>query len=222
MIGKVEVVSGIFYGQMQVNPQLGRLIGPADDATPGSGAVAVISDSFWRREFGGARDVLGKASRVNLATVTIVGVNPRGFRGTVDAGSSAPEIFMPLSIERALVPVPDAENPFLKPDIASVEVMARAKPDISAATANPHSMQLNAAFRAAATINKGDTVPRLTLEDGSRGITTFIRTQTGPLYILLGLAVLALLRVAPLASCVSLKRLPPLLGCGTSPWMNCE
>jgi hypothetical protein len=59
VIGKVEVVSGNFYEQMQVKPQLGRLIEPADDATLGSGAVAVISSSFWRRAFGGARDVLG-------------------------------------------------------------------------------------------------------------------------------------------------------------------
>jgi len=104
VIGKVEVVSGNFYDQMQVKPQLGRLIGPPDDATLGSGAVAVISSSFWHREFGGARDVLGKAIRVNLATVTIVGVNPPGFRGPVDADSSAPEVFMPLSMVRALVP----------------------------------------------------------------------------------------------------------------------
>ena len=105
-IGKVQVVSGNFYDQMEVKPQLGRPIEPADDAALGSGPVAVISDSLWHREFGGARDVLGKIIRVNLATVTIVGVNPPRFRGPVDADSSAPEVFMPLSMVRALVPVP--------------------------------------------------------------------------------------------------------------------
>jgi predicted permease len=193
-IGKVEVVSGNFYDQMQVKPQLGRLIGSSDDAALGSGAVAVISNSFWHREFGGARDVLGKSIRVNLATVTIVGVNPSGFRGPVDADASAPEVFMPLSMVRALVPVPDAKNPFLKPDVASVEVMARVKPGISTATAQAAlDKAFDTALRATATINKGDTIPRLTLEDGSRGITTFLRTQMRPLYILLGLAGLVLL-----------------------------
>ena len=194
VIGKVEVVTGNFYEQMQVKPPLGRPIEPADDAALGSGAVAVISNNFWRREFGGARDVLGKSIRVNLATVTIVGVNPPGFRGPVDADASAPEVFMPLSMVRALVPVPDAENPFLKPDVASVEVMARAKPGISTATAQAAlEAAFNAVFRATATVNKGDTVPRLTLEDGSRGITTFTRTRMRPLYILLALAGLVLL-----------------------------
>lgn len=193
-IGKVEVVSGNFYDQMQVKSQLGRLIGSSDDAALGSGAVAVISNRFWHREFGGARDVLGKSIRVNLATVTIVGVNPSGFRGPVDADTSAPEVFMPLSMVRALVPVPDAKNPFLKPDVASVEVMARVKPGISTATAQAAlDTAFDTALRATATIKKGDTIPRLTLEDGSRGITTFLRTQMRPLYILLGLAGLVLL-----------------------------
>lgn len=193
-VGKVEVVSGNFYEQMQVKPQLGRPIEPADDAAFGSGAVAVISNGFWHREFGGAHDVLGKPIRVNLVTVTIIGVNPPGFRGTVDADSSAPEVFIPISMIRALLPVPDDDNPFLKGDVASVEVMARAKPDISADTAQAAlDAAFEAAFRATATVNKGDTVPRLSLEDGSRGIVSFIRGQLRPLYVLLGLAGLVLL-----------------------------
>jgi len=72
--------------------------------------------------------------------------------------------------------------------------MARAKPDISMATAQAAlDTAFNAAFRATAKVNKGDTVPRLTIEDGSRGITTFIRTQLQPLYVLLGLSGLVLL-----------------------------
>ena len=34
-----------------VQPQLGRLLTPADDA-PGAERVVVLSDRMWRREFG--------------------------------------------------------------------------------------------------------------------------------------------------------------------------
>jgi hypothetical protein len=42
----VQLVSGNFYQQMQVQPVLGRAILPADDGAPGTGAVVVISDGF--------------------------------------------------------------------------------------------------------------------------------------------------------------------------------
>jgi ABC-type antimicrobial peptide transport system permease subunit len=42
-------------------------------------------------------------------------------------------------------------------------------------------------------VNKGETVPRLSLEDGSRGITSGMRNLLQPLYVLLGLAALVLL-----------------------------
>jgi hypothetical protein len=42
----VQLVSGNFYQQMQVQPVLGRAIPPADDGAPGTGAVVVISDGF--------------------------------------------------------------------------------------------------------------------------------------------------------------------------------
>jgi hypothetical protein len=109
--GKAELVSGNFYTQMQVKPQMGRPIEPADDGAPATGAVAVISDSFWHREFGGTQNVIGKTIRVNLTPVAIVGVNPPSFRGPVDADTSAPEVFLPLSMLFALAPGPILKDP---------------------------------------------------------------------------------------------------------------
>ena len=50
----VEMVSGNAYAALGVKPQLGRAIEPGDDAVPGAGSAAVISDGLWEREF--ARD----------------------------------------------------------------------------------------------------------------------------------------------------------------------
>lgn len=196
-VGKAELVSGNFYEQVQVKPQIGRPIEPADDGAPGTGAVAVISDSFWHREFGGEHDVIGKTMRVNLAPVTIIGVNPPGFRGPIDADTSAPEIFLPLSMAYPLTPVYAGSSTLhflMDPNNFSVEVMARVRPGISPSVAEAAlDASFNAAFRGTAIVNKGETVPRLSLEDGSRGITSGVRNLLYPLYLLLGLAGLVLL-----------------------------
>jgi predicted permease len=191
-IGKAEFVSGNFYTQMQVKPQLGRPIEPADDGTPGAGAIAVISDSFWHRDFGGAQDVIGKTIRVNLTLVTIIGVNPPNFSGPVAADTSAPEIFLPLSMLSTVFP--DPTGVLMDPNTLLLQVMARSKPGISTAVAQSAlDASFNAAFRGTAIVNKGETVPRLSLDDGSRGITSGTRNLLRPLYIVLGLAGLVLL-----------------------------
>jgi predicted permease len=193
-VGKAELVSGNFYQQMQVEPQRGRPIGLSDDGGPGLGTVAIISDSFWHREFGGAPDVVGKTIRVNLTPLTIIGVNPPGFIGTVAADTSAPEIFLPLSMMYTLIPIHDGQHPLLDPNNFSVQVMARVRPDISTSTAEAAlDSSFNAAFRGTAIVNKGETVPSLSLEDGSRGITSGLRNLLKPLYVLVGLAALVLL-----------------------------
>jgi predicted permease len=193
-VGKAELVSGNFYTQMKVKPQVGRPIEPADDGAPGAGTAAVISDSFWHREFGGAHDVVGKTIRVNLTPVTIIGVNPPLFSGPVAADTSAPEIFLPLSMMFSLIPVSAGQHPLIDPNNFSVQVMARVKPGISTSAAQAElDSSFNAAFRGTAIVNKGETVPKLSLEDGSRGITSGIRNLLQPLYVLLGLAGLVLL-----------------------------
>ena len=55
-----ELVSGNFYQQLGVRPALGRAIQPSDDAAPGSGPLAVISDGLWARLFGRSPSVIGK------------------------------------------------------------------------------------------------------------------------------------------------------------------
>ena len=48
---QADLVSGNFYEQMGVRPQLGRPIEPSDDEKPGASPVAVISDGYWTRRF---------------------------------------------------------------------------------------------------------------------------------------------------------------------------
>jgi predicted permease len=71
-------VSDRFFEELGEQPQIGRLLLPQDQK-PGQNQVAVVSDAFWRKGFGGAADVLGKSLVLNQKSYLIVGVAPRGF-----------------------------------------------------------------------------------------------------------------------------------------------
>jgi len=76
------LVAGDCFATFQVQPLLGRSIGPEEAPFQGKGsAVAVLGYGYWQRMFGGAPDVVGKTIRIETAIATIVGVLPRHFTG---------------------------------------------------------------------------------------------------------------------------------------------
>ena len=190
-----ELVSGNFYTQMQVKPQLGRPILPSDDGAPGTGTVAVLSDAFWHHAFGGSPEVLGKTITINTIPFTIVGVNPAGFAGPDGFTNAEPQIFVPLSMISILHPGVKYNDP-LGPDLWWLQLMARAKPGVSTAQAQVAlDTALSAAIRGTMTLKAKDTIPHLKLADGSRGQEAHLRqVRFGkPIYVLLGLAGFVLL-----------------------------
>jgi predicted permease len=90
-IARGAMVSGNYYSALGVNALLGRTLRETD----GEG-MAMISHAYWRSRFGGARDVVGRTISVNGRPVTIVGVEPANFEGTMDVGA-APHVIQPLS-----------------------------------------------------------------------------------------------------------------------------
>jgi putative ABC transport system permease protein len=72
-------VSGNFFSVLGVNAVAGRVFVPADDA-PGQQAQAVVSESLWRRRYGGAAGLIGRAITVSDQPVQVVGVAPAAFR----------------------------------------------------------------------------------------------------------------------------------------------
>jgi len=88
-----EVVSGSYFSTLGVHPQVGRLIEQSDDLQPGAHPVVVISYNYWRTEFGGTRDVVGRKVLVNNHPMTVIGVAPQGFRGTDMLAN--PRLWMP-------------------------------------------------------------------------------------------------------------------------------
>jgi putative ABC transport system permease protein len=74
-------VSGEFFNVLGVQPFVGRVLGPEDDYKGCGAASAVVSYSFWQREYGGAHDVLGKKLTLEGHPFSIVGVTPPEFFG---------------------------------------------------------------------------------------------------------------------------------------------
>jgi putative ABC transport system permease protein len=72
-------VSGTMFDILGVRPELGRWIN-SDDDREGAPLAILISDGMWRRAFGGARDIIGRETKLNGLPATIVGVMPAGFQ----------------------------------------------------------------------------------------------------------------------------------------------
>jgi len=77
------LVSGNYFSALGLKPVLGRFLRADEVERTGSAPVAVISYSYWQTRFAGATSVLGQTLRVNDRLVTIVGVTPERFQGTV-------------------------------------------------------------------------------------------------------------------------------------------
>ncbi len=187
-----QFVSGNFYGQMQIIPQLGRAILPSDDATPGAGTVVMLSDGFWHRVFGTSPDVLGRTLNVNGHIVTIIGVNPPGFTGAQNVQSS-PALFLPLSMVNSLVSG-FRDDLFTGTHIWWVNLLTRFQPGTDQQTAAAElTTSLQAAVLASVTPKPGEHLPSVSLEDGSRGLNYGARELRKPIHVLLALSGLVLL-----------------------------
>lgn len=77
------LVSGNYFAGLGLEPALGRLLDDDDASRPGAEPVVVVSHDFWQTRFAGDPGVLGRTVRVNDTALTIIGVTPRAFQGTV-------------------------------------------------------------------------------------------------------------------------------------------
>jgi putative ABC transport system permease protein len=71
-----EAVTAEYFAVFGVPAAIGRTLSPRDEF---GAAPVVISDSLWRRAFGGESDVIGRPVHLSGAIHTIIGVMPRGF-----------------------------------------------------------------------------------------------------------------------------------------------
>jgi predicted permease len=207
-------VSGSYFPTLGVQPALGRLLTPADDATPGAHPVVVLSHAFWTSRFGQDPSILNEAIVVNGTSLTVVGVAARGFDGTTLG--ARPDVFVPISMREVLTP---GWKGFDNRRSYWAYVFGRLKPGRSIEQA---LAALNVPYRAIVNdveaplqIGMSDqTMQRfraktLTMEPGWRGQSSIHEEARVPLLLLLGVTGLVLL-----TACANVANLLLVRGAG--------
>jgi predicted permease len=77
------IVSANYFDVLGLTPAAGRFFLPDEDTKPNSNTVVVISYALWANKFGGDSGAVGRSMILNATPYTIIGVAPRGFKGTV-------------------------------------------------------------------------------------------------------------------------------------------
>src|SRR5581483_7647506 len=95
------LVSGNYFSALGLRASLGRLLDASDTARPDAEPVLVVSHDFWRTHLGADPRAIGRPLRVNGVPLTIAGVAPPRFQGTVLGLDFA--LFVPATMARPLL-----------------------------------------------------------------------------------------------------------------------
>jgi putative ABC transport system permease protein len=93
---RATAASAGFFEIVRARPALGRVFRQEED-TPGGKHVVVLSDRFWRTEFGGHPDVIGRTVKLNDEAYTIVGVMP-ATASVASWTAMASDVWVPLAL----------------------------------------------------------------------------------------------------------------------------
>src|ERR1700733_9658051 len=111
-----------FFATLGVKPALGRAFVDGEDGSDGP-HVVMLTYGFWRSDFGGDPQVIGRSITLDSKTVTIVGVLPRDFQ-------FAPSNDFPL-----WVPMHPSQDLLTRRSLRWMNVFARLSPGVTMAQA---------------------------------------------------------------------------------------
>src|SRR5579864_7925620 len=170
-----EIVSGSYFSALGVGPALGRIIEPEDDAAAGAGPVVVLSYDFWRAQFGGAADIVGRKVLIGNHPMTVVGVAAAGFRG-VDVGA-VPAFWMPTSMY-ADSNVDTGDEDLLNGHTRWLQILARLRSDVTLAQAQTGLQPWFKAWLEDSTLRPG--FPRISADHRREYLATTLELTSAP------------------------------------------
>ncbi len=176
-----RMVSASTFSILGVAPLIGRSFDPDEDRAGGK-PVALISESLWRRRFGGDKGILGRTLTLNGSAYTVIGVLPAAFQFPFRFGPSAEDVAVPLG-QTAMDPI--MNDRLFHPGI---RVVGRLKPGIRVETARADFGRIAHAL--------AREYPK---EDGGHGISVtplkdiLVGQVRGGLYLLMGAVIFVLL-----------------------------
>jgi putative ABC transport system permease protein len=83
-----------FFSLLGVPAQIGRTCATGEDQTGGS-HVAILSDAFWKKQFGARPDIVSGTLRLNGEPYTVIGVMPAWYRM-----QAAADLWVPLDMAK--------------------------------------------------------------------------------------------------------------------------
>lgn len=141
-LGAVRASANLFP-LLGVSARIGRLFTEEEDRS-GGGDVAVLSDAYWRRQFGADPSVIGRTLTLDGVPRVVIGVLPPDFRlpkghelGELVSMPDGPEVFVPL----ALTPYEAASQ-----GAFNYVALARLREGVTLAQAQEHFDRLQAAI----------------------------------------------------------------------------
>ncbi len=198
---RAVLVSGNYFSLLGAQPLLGRTINPSDNATPGSGAVVVVSEHFWRQSLSADPDILGKIITINSAPFTVIGVMPSQFHG-IKLDTDPTALWTPIMMQPVILQQPS----FLGPNAPYfLEMFARLSPAASSSKAALAQSQLwlNQQIRAGVRATESGTISaarqkeinllNVPLISAQRGVSSMRGQYGNSLIILMAVVVLVLL-----------------------------
>jgi putative ABC transport system permease protein len=123
------VTSPDYFALLRAKPQLGRVY-TAQDAVLGFLEPVVISDGFWRRNYGSDPGIVGRKMRLDNDLYTIVGVMPPGFRHPGRTLNTDVEVWTATGFNGLPFPVPAVRSLRMIPG-----AIGRLKPGLTVAQA---------------------------------------------------------------------------------------
>jgi predicted permease len=198
-----RLVSGGFFEVLGATAILGRTFSPADDHA--DSPHVVISYSYWQRRFGGSPNVLGKTLSLRKATLTVIGVTPKGFIG--ETNGQQPDMWVPIRMQPVVIPGEDRLRDTPPTKAMWLHVFGRLKTGI---THEQAEAEANAIFKAGLESFYGDRLgerraefldQHLSIHDAARGASNLRKGVSDSLTALLAsVGVLVLITSANLAS----------------------
>jgi len=123
------VTSPDYFTLLAVKQQLGRVY-TQQDAAQGFLEPVVISDGFWRRNYGSDPNIIGRKMRLDSDLYTIVGVMPPGFRHPGRTLNTDVEVWLATGFNGLPFPVPPVRSQRIVPG-----AIARLRPGLTVAQA---------------------------------------------------------------------------------------
>ncbi|HTU50340.1 MAG TPA: ABC transporter permease [Acidobacteriaceae bacterium] len=198
---RAVLVSGNYFSVLGAQPLFGRTINPSDNTTPGSGAVVVLSEHFWRQSLSADPDILGKTITINRTPFTVIGVMPRQFHG-IKLQIDPAALWTPIMMQSVILQQPS----FLGPDAPYfLEMFARLSPAASTSRAALEQSQLwlNQQIHAGVRATESGTISaarqqeinrlNLPLISAQRGVSSMRGQYGSSLIILMAVVILVLL-----------------------------